>query len=353
VQPFVEARVPLQGDLDLAVSLRFVERRHPLEEGLLGAVEVLDELDDALHVLEGLLQDGVFPLVAQTDLEAAGQEGHLPEPLEEGLGPELGLLEDLGVGPEGDDGALLAGAPGALQRAVGTTAVEVGLHEAAPVPVDLQIETLGQGVHHRDTHAVQAAGDLVPLAPELAAGMEGGEHHLGGRDARILGVLVDGDAPAVVGHAAPAVLEQGDLDEVGMAGHGLVDGVVDHLVDQVVEARRAGGSDVHPGAFPDRFEALEDRDVLGVVRHARKPSSARGRDGPEGSESAGQGPEIHFCHLTRRVGQERLFQPTEKSTEVAIPRRSVTTTNRVPAGRAPASSAAGPARLPSGSHVSE
>ena len=36
-----------------------------------------------------------------------------------------------------------------------------------------------------------------------------------------------------------------------------------------MEARGAGGTDVHPGAFPDRLEALQDRNVLGVVRHAR------------------------------------------------------------------------------------
>ena len=50
-----------------------------------------------------------------------------------------------------------------------------------------------------------------------------------------------------------------------MAGERLVDGVVDHLVDEVVEAARAGRADVHAGSLADRLEALEDGDVLGAV----------------------------------------------------------------------------------------
>ena len=45
---------------------------------------------------------------------------------------------------------------------------------------------------------------------------------------------------------------------VAVAGHGLVDGVVDDLPDEVVEAARAGGADVHAGALADGLEALED-----------------------------------------------------------------------------------------------
>ena len=52
---------------------------------------------------------------------------------------------------------------------------------------------------------------------------------------------------------------------VGVPGHRLVDGVVDDLVDQVVQPSLAGGADVHAGALADRVEALEDLDVSGVV----------------------------------------------------------------------------------------
>ena len=54
---------------------------------------------------------------------------------------------------------------------------------------------------------------------------------------------------------------------VAVAGQRLVDGVVDDLVDQVVQAALAGGADVHAGALADRVETLEDGDRAGVVGH--------------------------------------------------------------------------------------
>src|SRR5205085_4735015 len=118
--------------------------------------------------------------------------------LQQRLGPEFGLLEDRRIGPERDRRAPLAGAGDALERTLGPAAVDEGLHEAAAVAVDLELEPGRQGVDDRDADAVEAAGDLVALAAELAAGVKGREHDLGRRDARVLGVLVDGDAPAVV-----------------------------------------------------------------------------------------------------------------------------------------------------------
>ncbi len=57
----------------------------------------------------------------------------------------------------------------------------------------------------------------------------------------------------------------GHVDAVAVAGQRLVDGVVDDLVDQVVQARGTGRADVHAGALAHRLQALEDGDVLGAV----------------------------------------------------------------------------------------
>ena len=79
------------------------------------------------------------------------------------------------------------------------------------------------------------------------------------------GVLVDGDASTVVDDLDAAIFLNRDLDVVGVAGQGLVDGVVDDLVHQVVQAAFAGGSDVHARALADGFQALEDGDVRCAV----------------------------------------------------------------------------------------
>ena len=57
----------------------------------------------------------------------------------------------------------------------------------------------------------------------------------------------------------------GDVDARAVAGERLVDGVVDDLVDEVVQPPQARRADVHPGALADGLETLEDGDVLGVV----------------------------------------------------------------------------------------
>ena len=120
---------------------------------------------------------------------------------------------------------------------------------------------VGQGVDDRDAYAVQTAGDLVALAAELAAGVQDGEDDL---DRRLLelGVLVDRDASAVVGDADRVVRVDDDIDVGAVAGERLVDGVVDDFVDEMVQALRARGADVHAGPLADGLEPFEYLDVF-------------------------------------------------------------------------------------------
>ena len=58
---------------------------------------------------------------------------------------------------------------------------------------------------------------------------------------------------------------EGDDDLVAAAGHGLVDAVVDDLVDEVLEAALVSAADVHAGAAPHGFTPAEDLDILGGI----------------------------------------------------------------------------------------
>ena len=84
-----------------------------------------------------------------------------------------------------------------------------------------------------------------------------------------LGVRVDGDAAAVVGHGEEAVGLQLHLDPGGVAGHRLVHGVVDHLGEQVVQRLLVGAADVHAGAAPHRLQAFQHLDVGGRIALGR------------------------------------------------------------------------------------
>ena len=226
-------------------------------------VEVADEVLDAAVVLEGDAV-GLAALVDQLDLQAAGEEGGLAQALGQGVEVEADLFEDLEVGQEGDLGAVLLGRL-ALGQVGHRFAALVVLRPDVAVAADLQVQALGERVDDGDADAVQAAGDLVAAAvPELAAGVEDGQHDLG-RGALLFLHRLDRDAAAVVGDRAAVVRVEDDADAVAVAGEGLVDGVVDDLVDEVVEAAGAGRADVHAGTLADRFQSLEDGDVLGAV----------------------------------------------------------------------------------------
>ena len=93
---------------------------------------------------------------------------------------------------------------------------------------------------------MQPTGDGVAAAPELAAGVQHRQHQLDGGLA-LGGVHVHGDAAGVVDDLHGTVGPQRHLDRVAVAGHGLVHGVVDDLLDHVVQAPLTGGSDVHAG----------------------------------------------------------------------------------------------------------
>ena len=76
---------------------------------------------------------------------------------------------------------------------------------------------------------------------------------------------VDRDPAAVVRDGHRAVRIERDLNLFAEARHGLVDRVVDDLVDEVMQAAAVDRSDIHRGAFSDRLQALKDLDLAGVV----------------------------------------------------------------------------------------
>ena len=111
---------------------------------------------------------------------------------------------------------------------------------------------------------MQAAGHLIPLAAELAAGVQNGQDDLDRGDL-LLGMLVDRDAASVIGDGDGVVGVNGHLDMAAVTGQSLVDRVVHNLVNQVVKTARARGADIHARTLANRFEALEDLNVRAVV----------------------------------------------------------------------------------------
>ncbi len=236
-------------------------------------VDGVEEIGHATVVAE--LGRGLPLLVDELDHQPFIQVSFHVQAFGDQRGVEGLVAEDLGVGRKGDGGA---GAPGGLAGldAPERLAPAVVLGVGPAVAADLGHERLAQRVDDAGADAVEAAGHLVGVVVELAAGVEGREDDLQGALAG-LRVLVDGDAAAVVGDGGgPAVGPEGDDDPRGVAVHDLVHGVVHDLPEEVVEARLVHPADVHPGAAADGLQALQDRDRIGVIRargHQGRPRS--------------------------------------------------------------------------------
>ena len=220
------------------------------------AVDVAHEVPDAAVVLE---EDALAlgALVVERDAQAAREEGRLAQPLGEHAVVVLDLFEDVGVGEERHD----VGRRGVflelllLDQLGDRGAALEALVPVVAVAVNIELEPRAERVDDRHAHAVQATGDLVAGAAELAAGVQHGEDDGGGRLAVLLHDA-DRDAAAVVGHGDRIVGVDRDCDRVAVPGERLVYRVVHDLVDEVVEAARAGGADVHAGPLTDRLKAF-------------------------------------------------------------------------------------------------
>ena len=228
-----EGVVVLHGDLHghaLLLALNVDGLRRDLGAAL---VEVHDEVaQTVLGVVDLLGMAAVFVGPAQVldgDVDALVQVGKLFETVRETVELIDGGVENRVVGQEGDLGAAVVARAEHFHGVEGL-AVGVLLDEVEPVAEDLGGEVLGEGVHAGDADAVQTAGDLVGVLVELAAGVQDGHDDLQG-GALLLGMHVGGDAAPVVEHADGIAFQYFDFDVVAESGEGLVDGVIDHLVD--------------------------------------------------------------------------------------------------------------------------
>ena len=111
---------------------------------------------------------------------------------------------------------------------------------------------------------MKTSGHLVGLLVELPAGVQ---HRHGELDSGhlLFGMDVDWNAAPVVYDLHRSVGVEPDADLGAESRHGLVDGVVDDLVNEVMQSTGRGRPDVHARPLPYRLQALEHLDLIGPV----------------------------------------------------------------------------------------
>ncbi len=261
---FLIGVVPLHGHVDRDAFVLAAPDEHARMQHGLGAVHVLDEALHAAGEGEVLLLAGA--LVDQHDLGAVVEEGELAQAPRQDVVVVVDHAEDAARGEEVHLGAALLRGAGDAQRTGCDAVREFDLVHLAVAP-DGQAQPTGKRVHHRDAHAMQAAGHLVGVRIELAPRVQLGHDDLGGGALELVVLLDAGrDAAAVIQHRYRIVGVDRQHDLVAVAAQRLVDRVVHHLEHHVVHAGAIGGiADVHAGALAHRLEALQDLDAVRVV----------------------------------------------------------------------------------------
>ncbi len=173
-------------------------------------------------------------------------------------------LEYFGVCPKRDGGTRRVRAAGLFHLLGGLAPRKLHLVGGA-VAAHLGNNLRGQGIHHRHAHAVQATGHLITVAAELAASMQDGQDNLERRNLH-LRMLVYGDTAAIVYHRHRPVGVDSDVHLRTIPRERLVDGVVHHLVDQMMQTFRTGRPYVHARPLAHGLEAFEYLDVFSRIR---------------------------------------------------------------------------------------
>jgi hypothetical protein len=254
---------PLQGPVDgLAVRREAARERLRGQRGV--AVRRGAQVVRQAILVEPLLAF-VFLFIEKSHAQARAQDGLGPQHVLQARHGEVHGVEVLPVRREPHAGARIAATHRVDHRQVAAL-LAAGkahlVHLAVAADGDRQLPR--QGIDHGHAHPVQAAGELVVLVRELAAGVQRRQDHL---DAGLLllRVQVHGHAASVVGHGQGAVGVQHHVDLPRVAGECLVDAVIDNLLGEVVGAR---GIRVHARALAHRLESGQDLDGFrGILAH--------------------------------------------------------------------------------------
>ena len=274
----------------------------------LRAVEIAHEGFQAALIEQILDLHFRMARVGQHHMHAGVQEGEFAQAMFDGAIIEVDHGEGFCGRQEGD---LRAALGLAVQHRRGADGDERGDHvtmgefdeELLFVAPDAQLQPLGKRVDDRDAYAMQAAGDLVGILVELTARMQLGHDDLGRRHTLFV-VDVGGDAAPVVGHGAGAVGVQRHGDEIGVARQRLVDGVVDHFVDHVMQTGAVVRiADIHARPFAHGVEAAQNLDGISAIGVGR------------GGIGRGQGG-CRFGHESRRF-RRALESPSEGNSRIS------------------------------------
>ena len=180
----------------------------------------------------------------------------------QGIETVLRHREDLRIGDEVNLRSRLFRLADDRQRSGCHTLLETYAVDLA-VALNFDVHRRGERIDDGDTDTVQAARHLVALAAELAARVQDGQDHLNRRLAALM--HIDGDTSPIVDDSDAVIPFDRHVNMVTIASQSLVDRVVDHLVDEMVQAALRRAADVHARALSYGFQTFQNLNLIGAV----------------------------------------------------------------------------------------
>ena len=224
-------------------------------------VEMFDECPNPIGEFEHLFL--IVSVVPEGDLQPAVEIRQFPDSFEQCIVCKFGIAEYFLIGLKSYFCPAFSGLAYFFDSALGDTSCTLEM-KVFSVAIHIGLKPFAQGIHHADADAVQPAGHFVTAVVKLAAGVQLREHDFQSTYLRVL-VCLDRDTPAVVLDGATAVRVDTHADVITRSRHGLVNGIVQNLIDQMMESCAAAVADIHIRPFAHRLQAPEDLYVTCVI----------------------------------------------------------------------------------------
>ncbi len=140
----------------------------------------------------------------------------------------------------------------------------------APVERHFHFNMIRQRVDHGNTDTVQTTGSLIDLRVKFAAGMKRRHDDFESRFVFELRMRIDRYAAAIVCHREIAILLKIDIDEIGVASHRFVHGIVDDFGEKVMQRPLIRSANIHAGAAANRLKPFENLNIRSTIAAAAR-----------------------------------------------------------------------------------
>ncbi len=228
-------------------------------------VQILDKFLNSALIMIGFASDGVLSFIGQSNFQSLCQKCHLSQTDLQRLKIKFCHFKDLFVRKKADR------SPGQT-RLTGTDHLQritylspfVPLSVELSLAADRNLQPFGKRIDDRSSHSMESAGYLISSAAEFSARVQDCEYHLHCRLSRFM-IDPGWDPSPVIFHCDGIICMNRHLDVSAVPGKRLINGIIHDLIYQMMKSFDGYIINVHAGSFPDRFESLQNLDLVRTI----------------------------------------------------------------------------------------